>query len=312
MKVILDTRPGSGYQDTIERYHFPSRYLSIAREAVGDWAIYYEPSREGGRRAYVAVARIERIVPDPMRPGHHFAVMADYLPFDAPVPLMSEKGYREEILRNVEHSSAIGRALQGRSIREIGEADFAIIVVDGLGLTLSPANSFRLGLADVSHQRDKLLSDDLPLERRVERMLVSRIIRDAAFRRAVLDAYDNTCAVTGLRIVNGGGKAEAQAAHIVPVSDGGPDVVQNGIALSATAHWLFDRHLISIGQDWRLLVSHNRVPVSLQNLFVPQDKPIHLPSDEALWPHPAFVARHRDLYASPPRLHGADTFQSPG
>lgn len=85
MKVILDTRPGSGYRDTIERYHFPSRYLSIARETVGDWAIYYEPSREGGRRAYVAVARMERIVPDPMRPDHHFAVMADYLPFDAPV-----------------------------------------------------------------------------------------------------------------------------------------------------------------------------------------------------------------------------------
>lgn len=185
-------------------------------------------------------------------------------------------------------------------------------MLDGLGLTLSPANSVRLGLADVPHERDAVLSNEIPLERRVERMLVSRIIRDAAFRRAVLEAYDDTCAVTGLRIVNGGGKAEAQAAHVVPVSVGGPDVVQNGIALSATAHWLFDRHLISIGEDWRLLVSHNRVPDSLRNLFVPRDEPIHLPSNEALWPHPAFVARHRDLYASPPRLHRDDTFRSPG
>jgi putative restriction endonuclease len=33
------------------------------------------------------------------------------------------------------------------------------------------------------------------------------------------------------------------------VAEGGPDVVQNGIALSATAHWLFDRHLIALTDD---------------------------------------------------------------
>ena len=81
------------------------------------------------------------------------------------------------------------------------------------------------------------------------------------------DAYDNICAVTKLRIVNGGGKAEVQAAHIWPVAAGGPDVVQNGIALSGTAHWLFDRHLISLTDDYRLLVSHNKVPKELQGLF---------------------------------------------
>jgi hypothetical protein len=30
--------------------------------------------------------------------------------------------------------------------------------------------------------------------------------------------------VTGLRIINGGGRAEVQAAHIQPVADDGPDV----------------------------------------------------------------------------------------
>src|SRR3546814_1909519 len=80
-------------------------------------------------------------------------------------------------------------------------------------------------------------------------MLVNRKIRDANFRNHVLDAYENTCAVTGLRIVNGGGKAEAQAAHIWSVAGGGPDIVQNGVALSATAHWLFDRHLITFDDN---------------------------------------------------------------
>src|SRR3546814_10586735 len=97
----------------------------------------------------------------------------------------------------------------------------------------------------ISDWSSDVCSSDHFAERRVEQMLVNRKIRDANFRNHVLDAYENTCAVTGLRIVNGGGKAEAQAAHIWSVAGGGPDIVQNGVALSATAHWLFDRHLIT-------------------------------------------------------------------
>ena len=72
-------------------------------------------------------------------------------------------------------------------------------------------------------------------------------MRDAAFARVVQAAYGATCADTGLKIIKGGGRAEVQAAHIRPVKDKGPDSVRNGIALSATAHWMFDRGLISLG-----------------------------------------------------------------
>lgn len=75
-----------------------------------------------------------------------------------------------------------------------------------------------------------------------------------------------------------------QAAHIMPVAAGGPDIVQNGIALSATVHWLFDRHLISIDEDYRLLVSHNRVPSGLRSLFRPEHEGLCLPQDRHLWP----------------------------
>jgi putative restriction endonuclease len=110
----------------------------------------------------------------------------------------------------------------------------------------------------------------------------------------VCAAYDNTCAVTGLRIVNGGGRSEVQAAHIWPVADGGPDVVQNGLALSGTVHWLFDRHLIWVSDDYRLLVSHNKVPTDLQQLFANQLNRIRLPSRQSDWPNPAFLRQHRD------------------
>src|ERR1700726_2622762 len=82
------------------------------------------------------------------------------------------------------------------------------------------------------------------------------------------------------------------------VSQGGPDVVQNGIALSATVHWLFDRHLISLTDDLGLLVSHNKVPSELRPLFARQLDRIHLPADRRLWPHPAYVRRHREGFAA--------------
>jgi putative restriction endonuclease len=82
------------------------------------------------------------------------------------------------------------------------------------------------------------------------------------------------------------------------VSDGGPDVVQNGIALSGTIHWLFDRHLISLTDDYRLLVSHNQVPTELRSLFQSQMNRIHLPVDKRLWPYPAYISKHRERFVS--------------
>lgn len=283
MKAVLDSRPGSGYLDSTDRYHFPARYLRDAEEALGDWVVLYEPSREGGRAAYVAVARLSKIEPDPHRHGHYFGSLTEHLAFDAPVPLRGPIAYHEARLRYVTDSRAIGRALQGRSIRPLEGDDFAAIVDAGLAQTLAPANRRRLDLVPaMTDPATAELLAEYASERRAERMLTSRIIRDAAFRRTVLDAYGDTCAVTGLRIVNGGGRAEAQAAHIVPVADGGHDIIQNGIALSATAHWLFDRHLISIGEDWRLLISHNKVPAELRNLFAPHAEQILLPKDRGV------------------------------
>ncbi len=68
------------------------------------------------------------------------------------------------------------------------------------------------------------------------------------FRRVVLRAYEQRCAVTGLRLINGGGRAEVEAAHIRPVEANGPDIISNRLALSGTAHWMFDRGLNGIAK----------------------------------------------------------------
>jgi putative restriction endonuclease len=300
MKAVFDTRPGSGYDDEIQtRYHFPDRYLDEARKAVGDWVVYRAPRRGGSKIGYFAAARVVSIEPDPNLPAHSYARMTDFLPFDSIVPLERSSGFYERQLDFVAKRSLIGRTLQGRSVRTISEIEFGDIVRDGLGETLDPANAVRLEL-DPSHVDPEtfalLSAAEEEQERRVVQILMNRKIRDASFRRQVCEAYDNTCAITGLRMVNGGGKAEVQAAHIWSVAAGGPDVVQNGLALSATVHWLFDRHLISLTDDYGLLVSHNRVPGELRPLFERQLQQIRLPKQRALWPRPRYIQQHRAGY----------------
>jgi putative restriction endonuclease len=308
MKGVFVCNPNSAYDDNlIERYHFRhSHYLDLARSMVGDWIVYQEPRRGGGREAYIAAARVASIEQDPLRLNYYYARLRDFLPFDQPVKFRRENLYRESPLNALERQR-VGPHLQGRSVRALSEEDFAAIVLDGLQETLSPENARRLNLdlGDLPTQDfptvGGIAERDFgwdPGNRVVAQVLVNRKLRDAAFRRSVVDAYDNTCAVSGLRIVNGGGRAEVQAAHIWPVGEGGPDVVQNGIALSATAHWLFDRHMISLTDNYELLVSHNKVPSELRRLFADQMERIRLPSDERMWPHIPYVRLHRERYVA--------------
>jgi putative restriction endonuclease len=299
MKAILDTRPESDYDDEIaNRYHFPPRYLATMSRCVGDWVVFRRPRAGGEEIAYFAVGRVSGIAPDPVKLNYHYAIIEDFLPFDRTVAWRNEGRYAEAALRAIKNVPQVGLYLRGKSVRPLEDGDFVAIVDAGLAQTLDPANATMLGLEPT----DRGAAWELPeigieaAERRTIAMLVNRKIRDASFRGTVCRAYDNRCAVTGIRIVNGGGRAEVQAAHVLPVALGGPDIVQNGIALSATAHWLFDRHLISLGEDYRLLVSHNKVPAELKTLFAPQAECVLLPTDPRSWPNQRFLAAHRERF----------------
>jgi putative restriction endonuclease len=89
-----------------------------------------------------------------------------------------------------------------------------------------------------------------------------------------------------------GGRAEVQAAHIRPVADRGPDSIRNGIALSSTIHWMFDRGLISLDDDFSVLVARDRVPSAVSRLINPGGR-AYSPERVDLRPHPQFLAYHR-------------------
>jgi putative restriction endonuclease len=125
-------------------------------------------------------------------------------------------------------------------------------------------------------------------------MTVARPFREKAFTAAVRSAYENRCAITGLRIINGGGRPEVQAAHIKPVSKMGPDAIRNGLALSGTFHWLFDRGLISVSDDYRILVSEKSVPEQARKMLNGDGK-IILPKEANYRPNPRYLKFHRDF-----------------
>ncbi|TKT70875.1 HNH endonuclease [Afipia massiliensis] len=299
MKAVFDTKPTSIYDDDISRhYQFPRRYLSIVEKCIDDWIVLRRPRADGGNLAYFATAKVIAVQADPNTPGMSYARLSDFLAFDELVRWRTFDRYAEEPLRNIPQQQ-VGVYLRGRSVRPLSEADFANLIAAGIKRTLDPANSERLSVpSTIVEDAIDAVQPPPAGERnwRIEKMLTNRIIRDASFRGKVYDAYDNRCAVTRLRILDAKGNSEVHAAHIWAVADGGPDVVQNGLALSATVHWLFDRHLISLTDNYELLVADTLVPIEYRTLFAQFGDRIQLPVDPKSWPHPSYLSKHRELF----------------
>jgi putative restriction endonuclease len=286
-------RSDSIYDDSpAERYQFPSQYLRRVEACVDDWIVYYEPSKIAETRGYFAIARVQKVIPDPQISGMFLALLepGSYLDFANPVPFNSAAGLVEQGLLN-EQGRISGRAQS--AVRPLSPSDFNRICHLGLdeAVPLLPrldsdnvVSSFQEPQApfQTEQQRDRVS------------VTVTRVLRDRVFRRVVLRAYDERCAITGIRLINGSGRAEVAAAHIRPVEKNGPDIVSNGIALCGTAHWMFDRGLISMADDLAILISRQtNDPDSIRSIV---NKSGHAmsPARASDRPHRHFLRWHRD------------------
>ena len=310
MKAVFTTKVTPVYDDLPEvRYHFPKTYLNQVVQTVGDWIVYYEPRRStgdvsssGGRQAYFATARVVRIYNDPSLVDHFYAEVEEFLPFAMPVPFREGTKYFESSLRKRDGSTNKGSF--GRAVRNISDQEYDTIWLAGFAHVLGGQERPRPNpdppeqpLPPISgffeDQNPYQADEPFDQDRKIVEQLVSRPFRDKAFSSAIKDAYRDTCAITGLKIINGGGRSEVQAAHIKPVAMRGPDSVRNGIALSGTVHWMFDRGLISIDEDYSILLAKDRVPETVERLLVGERK-LLLPQRPDLRPHPKFLAFHRN------------------
>jgi putative restriction endonuclease len=287
-KGIFLYREDSRYEDRPWAvYQFPDSYLSRAAQMVGDWVIYMEPVK-AGRKGYHAVAKVDRITTDPTNPGMHLAIIDpnSYLDFDHNVPFHSAGDYPERSVLN-EAGNVSGRAQA--AVRPIPPEDFNRIV--GLGLD---THDELLPRSDAAVSA--VAEEQVPYEFEQDRvqMLTKRTIRDRIFRTRVLKAYDRRCAFTGFQFINGGGRAEVEAAHIKSVEAKGPDVVQNGLALSGTVHWMFDRGLLTLADDATILLSNHINDVEgVRKILLPSGQ-AEFPDDLRDAPDPAFLRWHRE------------------
>jgi putative restriction endonuclease len=290
-KLVLLHKADSIYEDEPDVvYDFPRTYLKAVEEGVGDWIVYYEPSK-AGPRGYFAVAKIGKVIPKPGAEGRFLALIepGSYLPFDREVPRLIGGRPLEAALTEPDGSPRRGGAVQ-LAVRRLSEAEFSRIV--NLGL---PQNLEQIEATRYLPQPAEFAEGAQAFQRPVLERLMRRPYREVAFRRKVREAYGYRCAMSGLQLRNGGGRPEVQAAHIRPVEQQGSDSVRNGLALSGTLHWMFDRGLISVADDCEtILVSRNKVPPEVVDRLLMPGCSLLKPDNPRDAPHPLNLRWHRE------------------
>jgi putative restriction endonuclease len=135
-------------------------------------------------------------------------------------------------------------------------------------------------------------------ERKYALRLVRQRLHQARFREAVLSAYGNRCAITGLpepRLLD--------AAHIIgDLEDEGQPIVPNGLPLSKVHHAAFDANLIGIDPEFRIhvsdaLLSINDGPVFEQGVKQKHGTKISLPGRAKDYPDPDRLAARFELFS---------------
>lgn len=290
---IFIHRPDSIYDDIpSERYQFPKQYLSRVEKCIGDWIVYLEPSKIKDTKGYFAVARIQEVMPDPRQKDMFLAVVeaGSYLDFGDPVAFRDETGIVEQGLLN-DVGKISGRAQA--AVRPLSPADFARIIGRGLGQhdDVLPRSGEVPLVSGFSDRHAPF--EHAPARERVNQ-ITNRAVRDRNFRKNVLRAYGERCAITGLRLINGGGRAEVEAAHIRPVEHHGPDIVSNGLALSGTAHWMFDRGMVGLAPDLEIIVSRQSNDTTAVRNMVNETGKLLVPDRIADRPRAEFLDWHRE------------------
>ncbi|RYE62756.1 MAG: HNH endonuclease [Oxalobacteraceae bacterium] len=274
-------------------YHFPGSYLSRVVQTIGSLIVYYGPLPGVTGRHYSGIARVRAVEQDPDLANHHFARLDEYIDFDRPVDYRENGGFERQLVRP-DLSVNGGRSVQ--AVRLIDAHEFSAIVEAGL----SEPDEWPARIDSIDDAMPAWTMGEPPQDayiaapepRAIISQVINRPFRDLKFRQHVRKVYDRRCAFTGLRLINGGGRPEVEAAHIIPVERGGNDSVQNGIALSGTVHWMFDRGLLSLADDFNILCSRH-LNADVSHLLVP-DLMARVPAERHLRPHPHYIAWHRD------------------
>ena len=82
-------------------------------------------------------------------------------------------------------------------------------------------------------------------------------VRNALFRKAVVEAYDYRCALCRLKVMRSLTQKIVDGSHIKPFSQFYDDQVDNGISLCKNHHWAFDQGWFAIDDNYRIIVAND-------------------------------------------------------
>lgn len=119
-------------------------------------------------------------------------------------------------------------------------------------------NAFRIHFEKLGFQLIKSSEDEAQKAVERQRRLAGVWERpnQAKFRRAVFEMFGARCLVTGCEVL-----VALEAAHVLPVSNGGDDEGWNGIPLRADIHRLFDAGVITIDpENWNVVINESLHP----------------------------------------------------
>jgi putative restriction endonuclease len=120
-------------------------------------------------------------------------------------------------------------------------------------------------------------------------------VRDQGFRKIIVTLYEHRCSLCGLRMITPEGYTAVDAAHIMPWSESHDDRPTNGMALCKLCHWSFDKGLMSVGEDYEVMISSSiRTEKNmLGHTLTLMDRPIFMPRKTQYRPDQGNLAWHR-------------------
>lgn len=159
------------------------------------------------------------------------------------------------------------------------------------------ANAKQQGQGYLNDQTLDLLSEPEVTYRHISKYTEEDVfVRNGLFKRLVPQLYQNQCSFTGMSLSSLYQHSFVDACHIVPFSHSHNDKVNNGIALCPNIHRAFDRGLLSIDENYQILVSEQLKedvahPYALTRL---KGRQIILPNEQNHYPAQEALAWHRE------------------
>jgi putative restriction endonuclease len=123
-------------------------------------------------------------------------------------------------------------------------------------------------------------------------------VRGNIFKKEIPKIYNHACCISELRIDSILNASLLDACHIIPFSESYNDTINNGFALCPNLHRAFDRGLISIGDNYEVIVSSTFVESSNTSYGIRQfeGKKITLPKNPDYLPSLEAFKFHRNRF----------------